>query len=145
MIKKIIAVLVLATAVSACKPTVDYKSERDEVMKFHDVVMEDHGKLVDNQMKLDTMIKSLPALKQQFPAMDTLKEKGLMKETQGRLNKAEDLMNDWMHKFEPDITGKSNDDAVLYFKGERKKIAQIDSIYKAEIKSSDAYLSKFKK
>jgi len=143
--KKLIALLTLATGVIACTQQVNYKSERDEVMKFHDIVMEDHNKLLDNQVKLDEMLKHLSLLKQNFPAVDTLKEKIAMKEVLTRLNHTEDLMNDWMHKFEPDVTGKSNEDAVKYFKGERVKIGRIDSIYKAEVKSSDAYLAQFKK
>lgn len=142
---KIIAVLALAVAATACTQSRDYKTERDEVMKFHDVVMEDHGKLVDDQMRLDTLLKAMPKLKQQFPKLDTLQEKSMMKETQGRLNRTEDLMNNWMHQFEPDVTGKSNEDAVRYFKAERVKIGKIDSVYKAELKLSDAYLAKFKK
>lgn len=142
---KSITALVLTIGAVACTPGANYKTERDEVMKFHDVVMEDHGKLVDNQMKLDTLMKTLPALLKKNPSMDTLKEKKAMVETQVRLDHAEELMNDWMHKFEPDITGKSNEEAVAYFKAERIKIGKIDSVYKAEIKSSNAYLQKFKK
>jgi hypothetical protein len=145
LMKRILISLALAAVAGACTPTVDYKTERDEVMKFHDVVMEDHSKLVDNQMKLDTLLKSLPALKQKFPATDTLIEKARMKEILERLDKAEDLMNDWMHKFEPDVTGKSDAEAILYFKAELIKIGRVDSVYKSEIKSSDTYLSKFKK
>ena len=114
-------------------------------MKFHDVVMEDHGKLIDNQMKLDTLLKSLPVLKTKYPALDTLKEKDAMKVIQARLNKAEDLMNDWMHKFEPDVTGKSDADAVAYFREERIRIGRVDSVYKAEIRLSGDYLFKFSK
>ena len=114
-------------------------------MKFHDVVMEDHGILVNNQMKLDSMLKEMPALKTRFPSTDTLKEKEVMKATLSRLNVAEELMNDWMHKFEPDVTGKSNEDAIKYFRAERIKIGKIDSLYKAEIQSSDAYLKQFRK
>jgi MarR-like DNA-binding transcriptional regulator SgrR of sgrS sRNA len=145
MIKRIIAMFAFAAVATSCTQTVDYKTQRDEVMKFHDIVMEDHGKLVDNQMKLDTLLRSMPALKQKFPAIDTAIERPAMKETLARLNKAEDLMNDWMHKFEPDVTGKSNEEAVKYFKAERVKIGRIDSMYKAEIKLSDSYLSKFRK
>lgn len=140
-----IAIFALAIGACACTPAATYKTERDEVMKFHDVVMEDHGKVIDNQMKLDSLLKSLPALKAKYPALDTAKEKVLMKETLGRLNTAEDLMNDWMHKFEPDVTGKSDAVAVAYFKSERIKIGKIDSVYKAEIKLSGAYLSKYSK
>ena len=143
--KRFLTVLAFAAVAAACTQSPNYKSERDEVMKFHDVVMQDHGTLVNNQMKLDTILHELSALKQKFPAVDTLKEKVTLKETLDRLNKAEDLMNDWMHKFEPDVTGKSNEEAVKYFKAERVKIGKVDSLYKAEIKSSDAYLAQFKK
>lgn len=137
--------LACATVVIACTQSPNYKQERDEVMKFHDVVMEDHGTLVNNQMKLDTLLHDLPALKQKNPALDTAKEKMVMRATLDRLNKAEELMNDWMHKFEPDVTGKSNEDAVKYFKDEKTKIVKVDSLYKAEIKLSDTYLAQFKK
>lgn len=137
--------LAVAGIAISCTQTADYKSERDEVMKFHDVVMEDHGILVDNQMKLDSMLKNLPALKQKFPAIDTVKEKVVMTIALESLNHAENLMNDWMHKFEPDITGKSNGEAVTYFKAERQKIAGIDSLYKGQIKASNLYLSKFRR
>ncbi|WP_158798046.1 hypothetical protein [Pedobacter sp. L105] len=143
--KKSLYLFTLFIGVTACTQQVNYKTERDEVMKFHDIVMEDHTKLVNNQIKLDEMLKHLKVLKQQFPAIDTLKEKEAIKNVLTSLNHTEDLMNDWMHKFEPDVTGKSNEDAVKYFKGERVKIGRIDSIYKIEVKSSDVYLSKFKK
>lgn len=143
--KIFLAVLACATIAISCTQSANYKDERDEVMKFHDVVMADHGVLVNNQMKLDTMLHDIPALKAKFPALDTAKEKVAMTAALDRLNKAEDLMNDWMHKFEPDVTGKSNEDAVKYFKAERAKIGRVDSLYKAEIKSSDDYLAQFKK
>lgn len=141
--KKILLAITLMVMAMACTTAENYKTERDEVMKFHDVVMEDQGKIVNNQMKIDTLLKDLPALQQKFPGIDTLKEKEVMSTTKGRLEKADALMNDWMHKFEPDITGKSKEEAVAYFKAERVKIVRIDSLYKAEIKASDAYLAQF--
>ena len=144
--KRIIILLAFATAAISCtQQQASYKTERDEVMKFHDIVMEDHSKLIGNQLKLDELLKNLPALKKQFPAVDTAKEKVKMKGVLDQLNKTEDLMNDWMHQFEPDITGKSNEAAVLYFKQEHAKISSIDSIYKTQVKSSTAYLAQFKK
>ena len=114
-------------------------------MKFHDILMEDNSTLVNNGMKIDSLMKNLPALKASFKELDTAKEKEVMRNIVGRLNKAEELMNDWMHTFEPDITGKSNEQAVTYFKAERIKIGKIDSLYKQEIKSSTDYLLKFKR
>lgn len=143
--KYTIGVLLLIMIVISCKQGENYKDVRDEVMKFHDVVMEDHGKIVSNQMKLDTLLRSMKILKQQFPETDTLKEKTDINVLLKRLTGSEESMNDWMHKFEPDVTGKSNEEAIKYFKEEKTKIYKIDSLYKADIAVSDAYLTKFKK
>jgi hypothetical protein len=143
--KDIIRVLLLIMVVISCKQGENYKDVRDEVMKFHDVVMEDHGKIVSNQMKLDTLLQSLKLVKQRFPETDTLKEKNAISALLKQLTSSEESMNDWMHKFEPDVTGKSNEEAVTYFKEEKTKIRKIDSLYKADIAVSDAYLNKFKK
>lgn len=143
--KKLAGVLVLALMAIACTQNIDYKKERDEVMKFHDLVMGDQSVIVNNQMKLDTLLKDMKGLKLKFPDIDTLKEKETIKGLLTELTKAEDSMNDWMHKFEPDVTGKSNEESVKYFKAEKVKIEAVDSLYKKEIKSSGEYLSKFRK
>lgn len=143
--KRSIGVLLISVSAIACTQKSDYKHVRDEVMKFHDVVMADHGKIINNQMALDTLMKDLKGLKLKFPEVDTLKEKAEISTLLSKLTTAEDSMNDWMHKFEPDVTGKSNDEAIQYFEAEKAKIATIDSLYKVEIKVSGEYLSKFKK
>ncbi|RZK81366.1 MAG: hypothetical protein EOO92_04780 [Pedobacter sp.] len=128
----------------AKKETADYKAVRDEVMQFHDVVMGDHGVIVQNEMKLDTLLKTLKLRKQKSPELDTVKERRDIEAMIASLVKADEAMNDWMHKFEPDVEGKSNEEAVRYFKSEKTKIAAIDSIYKQEIKQSNGYLKKSK-
>jgi hypothetical protein len=138
--------LLLASSFTlACNSKTDYKVERDKVIQLHDVVMEDQGKVVDNQMKLDTILKNLKDLKLKFPLVDTLKEKDSLKAVVAALAHSEDQMNTWMHEFEPDVTGKSNEEAVQYFLREQLKIKKVDSLYKQELKSSNAYLKKFKK
>lgn len=143
--KKLIGALTTTIIFAACQPAADYKTVRDDVMKFHDVVMADHGIIVGNQMKLDTIYNDFTGLKNKYPEVDTLREKESILALKSELVKAEDAMNDWMHKFEPDITGKSQDEAIAYFQSEKLKIAAIDSLYKRQIKSSNEYLSKFNK
>jgi len=143
--KKLIGALATTIIFAACQPAADYKTVRDDVMKFHDVVMADHGIIVGNQMKLDTIYNDFTGLKNKYPEVDTLREKESILALKSELVKAEDAMNDWMHKFEPDITGKSQDEAIAYFQSEKLKIAAIDSLYKRQIKSSNEYLSKFNK
>lgn len=143
--KYLVVALLCAGLTSSCTQQANYKTEREEVMKFHDILMEDNSTLVNNGMKIDSLMNNLPALKTTFKELDTVKEKEVMRAIVARLNKAEELMNDWMHTFEPDITGKTNEQAVAYFKAERIKIGKIDSLYKLEIKSSTDYLLKFKR
>ncbi|WP_442591664.1 hypothetical protein ACSBL2_10605 [Pedobacter sp. AW31-3R] len=139
------AVWIIAVMAVSCKPTSDYKAERDEVMKIHDVVMADNGVLVANEMKADSLLKDLPGLKKKYPDLDIEAEKAALNATLQRLKNAEDRMNDWMHNFEPDVTGKSDEDAVQYFRNEKVNIQKLDSMYKMEIKSSNATLAKFRK
>lgn len=143
MKKKIVSAVLIGVMFS-CSTPVDYKFERDSVMKTHDLVMADHGLIVKNQMAIDSLLKNLSSLKERFPTVDIAHEKVLMEEKIAKLQAAEELMNEWMHQFEPDITKKSNEEAAAYFKAEKIKINQIDSLYKAEIAASNAYLSAFR-
>jgi hypothetical protein len=142
--KKIAGIVLLILVLGACQPVADYKSVRDDVIKVHDVVMADHGIIIGNQVRLDALLKDLKQLKKRFPALDTLKEQKEINALKSDLLRAEELMNDWMHQFEPDITGKSNEAAIRYFEAEKMKIADIDSLYKQKIKLSHSYLLRFK-
>jgi hypothetical protein len=145
MIHKSLILALLAITFFGCKPKGEYKEKRAEVIKYHDAVMADAGNVADKQMRLSDMLKNLASLKAKNPMLDTLKERDSILAVQTRLSKADDAMNDWMHKFEPDVTGKSNSDAIAYFEAEKLKIRRIDSLYKQEISFADSYLSKFKK
>jgi hypothetical protein len=143
--KRILGMVLIMAAFISCKPQGDYKKDRDEVIKVHDLVMADHGKVVDKQLALEDMLKDLRTLKAKNLGIDTLKEKDSIIIVRDRLEKAEEAMNTWMHEFEPDVTGKSNEEAIAYFRAEKDKIQQVDSMFKKELKSTDSYLRKFKK
>jgi hypothetical protein len=142
---KLAGLILLASAFASCKPQTDYKEKRQEVIKVHDVVMADQGKVVDKQMQLQNMLKDLPGLVAKNPGIDTIKEQDSIVIIRDRLNNAEEAMNTWMHEFEADVTGKSNEEAVAYFEAEKLKIEKVDTLFKKELKNADAYLSKFKK
>ncbi len=140
-----LGILIIIIAFAACKPQADYKTKRDEVIKLHDVVMADQGKVVSREIQITDILKDLRTLKNKNPHIDTLVEKDSLHIIHGRLSKADEAMNDWMHQFEPDVTGKSNEEAVQYFEAEKVKIQKVDTLFKQEIKAADAYLSKFKR
>jgi hypothetical protein len=144
IVKPILGMVLIMAAFLSCKPQSDYKKDRDEVIKVHDLVMADHGKVVDKQLALEDLLKDLRTFKAKNPDIDTLKERDSIIIVRDRLEKAEEAMNTWMHEFEPDVTGKSNEEAIAYFRAEKGKIQQVDSIFKTELNSTNAYLSKFK-
>lgn len=143
--KKLITFCTIAIFAAACKPKADVKTIKDETMKLHDVVMGEHSKIIDNQMKIDTLLKNLGDLKSKFPTIDTAVEKVEMGKLMADLVTAEESMNDWMHNFNADFTSKADTAVFNYFKIEHDKIAKVEQLYKSEIKKSNTYLSKFNK
>lgn len=143
--KKLITVCSIAIATISCKPKADVNKVKEETMELHDVVMANHGKIIDNQMKIDTLLKDLNDLKVKFPAIDTAVEKAEMTKLLENLVKAEESMNDWMHNFNADYQNKPDTAILNYYQKEYNKISKVDQLYKNEIKKSSTYLAKFKK
>lgn len=143
--KKLITICIITIVAVACKPKADVKTIKHETMKLHDIVMAEHGKIIDNQMKIDTLLKNLGDLKSKFPVIDTAVEKAEMVSLMADLVIAEESMNDWMHKFNADFTNKADTAMFNYFKTEHDKIAKVNELYQLEIKKSSTYLSKFNK
>ncbi|MET3114919.1 hypothetical protein AAKU52_002659 [Pedobacter sp. CG_S7] len=128
----------------SCQNEPNYKAVRQEVMDLHDKIMVDGERAIKNKMILDTLSKSkLKQLKQLHPEIDTLQEKVQIVKLVEKLSQADEMMMDWMHEFQADIEGKSNAQAVTYFKGEMVKVANLDHFYEELLKESNAYLKKF--
>ncbi|RZM11336.1 MAG: NACHT domain-containing protein [Pedobacter sp.] len=77
--------------------------------------------------------------------LDTVSEKSKMQAILADLTKAEDSMNDWMHKFEPDYSNKPHEEVVKYMTAQEASITHVDSVTKAAIKASWQFLAKHKK
>jgi hypothetical protein len=143
--KNTIILCLLILGLQACQNEADYKSVRKEVLDAHDSVMMDGEMAIKNKMRLDTISANLNSLSKARIITDTLAEKQAIANLQLKLNTADEMMNDWMHKFNAELDGKSNAEAVSYFNEEKVKVNKLDSLYKAAITESDAYLLKFKK
>jgi GTPase involved in cell partitioning and DNA repair len=133
------------SALCACQQEVNYKDVRAEVMDFHDRLMNDDGNIMANKMKLDTlaMPASLAKVKAANASADTAKVHAEVDSLRNALTAAEDKMSNWMENFKTDADGKSNEQAVAYFKSEKKKVQSIDSLYQTLLKQSGDYLKKF--
>ena len=105
----------------------------NDVMKVHEKVMEVDGQVIANRMKLDTLLKD-----NALAAKDT----ALM--LNKKLTAAEDAMEDWMHKFDYEQKGKSDEEVISYMNGQKKLIMAIDSQLNVAVTESSAFLKKIK-
>ena len=58
---------------------------------------------------------------------------------------AEQAMENWMQKFDPEQANKSSDEKVAYLTDQKKQIMTIDSLMNAAIDKSTQYLNTIKK
>ena len=129
----------------ACSHQPDYKAARDQVINLHDKLMDDDGLAVNDKLKLKSLATpaALQNLKTAQPQTDTVVEKTHITSMIKHLDSVSNAMSDWMNQFEPDVQGKSDQQAADYFKAEKLKVNRLDSSYKVVLKTSDAYLAKF--
>lgn len=91
-----------------------------EVMKGHDSAMKDIGPLVRYKELVKKQRDSLTALKTKNP--DLLKVLAVVSDS---LDNAETLMNTWMQEFDPEKTGKTEKEKVVFFTLEKEKVDTI--------------------
>lgn len=134
--KKILAIVFAALTFSACNDPKDKeKALLNDVIKIHDQVMGHEEKLMQNKMKLDTLL-----LKTTQP-----EEKIIMTTISQKLVKADSAMENWMQKFDPAQKGKSHEEIMAYLANQKKEVLAIDSQLTIAVKGSDEYLNKLKK
>jgi hypothetical protein len=129
MIKKIAITLFAGLALFGCNN--DKKEETallNDVIKTHDKLMADDGLISKNKIQLD----SITTAKDSVAAYKKL------------LDSADNSMMDWMHKFNPDFTGKSHTDIMTYLTAQKAEILKLDSQINNAIKASGDYIVKAK-
>jgi hypothetical protein len=126
--------LLTAFALFGCSNKKAEKSAvMDQVMKVHEKVMEVDGQVIANRMKLDTLLKD-----------NTLAAKDTALQLNKKLTAAEDAMEDWMHKFDYEQKGKSDEEVITYMNNQKKLIMAIDSQLNIAVTESNLYLKKIK-
>lgn len=118
---------------------------QDTIIKLHDQAMPKSGMVMNNKMRLDTLLNQLDSLKKLNPSLDTLAEKQHIKALMTQLENADNAMSDWMNQFNPDNEAKIHKDAMEYLKNEKHKIEAIDTQFSAILDESNQYLSSYKR
>ena len=132
--KKLSVILLASLVFTACADNKKQEKELlNNILKVHDKVMAKDENLMKNKMALDSLLK--------LPAKDTA-EKTNMKAVELKLKAAEEAMETWMQKFDPDIiNSKTHDEVVKYYNEQEKSIKSVDSLMNAAVDESTKYLS----
>lgn len=111
------------------------KKQQDVILQLHDKMMDKDELVLTNKSKLDTLLKKYPN-----DAVKTGKVNGLIKQ----IDAADDAMQNWMHKFNPDYTGKSHQEVMEYLHSQQRQIATIDSLLDVAADASTKFLTEVK-
>ena len=130
MKKLLLGALIGLTVISCSDDKKQEKAALDDVLAVHDKVMGNDEAVMKNKMKLDTLL--------QQKTKDSVEIKALSL----KLIAAEDAMDNWMHQFEPDITGKPHNQVMTYFASQKKQVLTVDSLLHSAANESEAYLRK---
>jgi hypothetical protein len=133
MKKIFIAVFITAMLFGCTDKKAQEKTLLDDVIKVHEKVMNADEQLMNNKMQLDTLVKA-----GNFSGIDTAKMLII------KLTAADSAMENWMHQFDPDQSGKSDADVMTYMNSQKKQIMAIDSALNSAIAESNKYLHKIK-
>jgi formate dehydrogenase maturation protein FdhE len=131
----LIAALIALTFYSCADNTQQEKNLLNDILKVHDKVMNKDEVLMKNQSHLDSLLKS--------KLKDTA-EKVNIKAIDLKVVAAQEAMENWMTRFQPDMTGKSHDEVMKYYSDQKKQVIAVDSQVNVAIKESDKYLSNHK-
>jgi len=145
--KVIIALTAISSLIyiTSCKNKPDYQTERKQVLDLHDRVMTDGGKAENKEMLFDSLLKSgLKQLKLKRPALDTTAATTQIAALNKQLGDADEQMENWMHAYNNDFKGKTDQETMNYFIAEKGKISKVDSLYKEALRSADIYLKDLK-
>lgn len=132
--KKLSIIFLTSLIFTACS---DNKKQEKEllsnILKVHDKLMGKDETLMKNKVTLDSLLK--------LPAKDTA-EKTNMKAIQLKVTAAEEAMETWMHKFDPDVINtKPHNEVIKYYNEQKKGIMTVDSLMNAAVDESNKYLS----
>jgi len=139
--KRTVIALLISVALFGC--TDEKKQEKallDSIIATHDKVMGKDDQLMKNKMKLDTLLKT-----KLTGVADTAEEKKQLMGLNIQLTQAEDAMENWMQKFDPDQKGKSHQQKMDYLNAQKTQVNGIDSAINAAINASSNYLNSLKK
>ncbi|WP_345951836.1 hypothetical protein ABDD95_10450 [Mucilaginibacter sp. PAMB04274] len=125
------SITLLATACTDTKK--QEKEALSKVIEIHDKAMAHDEQAVRNKMLLDSLIKN------------NADEAAKVMPVVNNLTIADKAMEDWMHQFNADNTGKSHEEVMQYLDDQKKKVSKINNQLATAVNQSNQLISTLKK
>ncbi|WP_345952456.1 hypothetical protein [Mucilaginibacter sp. PAMB04168] len=125
------SITLLATACTDTKK--QEKEALSKVIEIHDKAMAHDEQAVRNKMLLDSLIKN------------NADEAAKVTPVVNSLSIADKAMEDWMHQFNADNTGKSHEEVMQYLDDQKKKVSKINNQLATAVNQSNQLISTLKK
>jgi len=120
---------------SACTDTKQQEKDAlNEVIKVHDEAMAKSEQAINNKMMLDSLVKSNKTI-------DTAQSKKITT----NLTTADKAMEDWMHQFNADYTGKAHEEIIQYLADQKKKVTEVNNRLTTAVSESNEFIATQKK
>lgn len=135
--------LVLAACNNGGNEASEIDQLRQEAIAVHDEIMPQVSAFDRNTVKIDSLLASLPQLKEAYPDIDTAQTRTELTVLKNRLEQATDAMMDWMTEFDMDPQDKSAAETKEYYEGEVKKVKEMQQLFQEVSKESTDKLAQF--
>lgn len=131
--KILMLILLASSALFSCNdPKTEEKSTLGSLLKVHDEVMANSEVAMKNKAALDSLTKVY--------SNDPVKQQDITS-MKNQLTTADEAMETWMHKFNADNSGKSHQEIMGYYAGQRQLLLHVDTLLKLAINQSNKYLN----
>jgi hypothetical protein len=119
------------------------KNLQDSVIAVHDEIMPLMGDFVRSSIKIDSILMNLPEIKRENSEIDTIQTRIDLLALKKNLDSSTESMNDWMHEFEVDHEGKTEEEVKKYLESELVKINEVKRKFESTSEESQTKLKTF--
>lgn len=134
---RIVLFFLFLTGIWSCRSESGQNQESEDYTKYYDSVMVIHDRTMPFMSTIDQLREQLKEIKEsaeEGSGSDITNINRLM----GELNKGEDAMYDWMHKFKPDAVPE--EEKLRYIQNELHSIKRMEDIMMNGIHQSKEFL-----
>lgn len=134
---RVVLFFLFITSIWSCQSGSGQNQESEDYTRYYDSVMVIHDRTMPLMSTIDQLREQLKEIKESAEE-DSASDITNINRLMGELNKGEDAMYDWMHKFKPDAVPE--EEKLRYIQNELYSIKRMEDIMMDGIHQSQEFL-----